>query len=177
MQKLALAWHKARDHQLSCLLNFQCSLFLAEEKVWVELLFRTDNKCSGLEPKLATGLYFRRFKSRFATVMENLGQTKCKQWRIQAVPVDSQTLLFCDTDKCVLHIHTMSYFSLFWKDHGKPALPRWKASTLCIYITALSSPSALWETSSQSCVPFWFYKDKLYSVREKGETFACLFSK
>lgn len=28
--------------------------FLAEEKVWVGLLLRTDNKCSGLEPKLAT---------------------------------------------------------------------------------------------------------------------------
>lgn len=53
MQKLAFAWHKARDHQLSCWLNFQGSLSLAEENVWVGLLFRKDNKCSGLEPKLA----------------------------------------------------------------------------------------------------------------------------
>lgn len=113
------------------------------------------------------GLNSGCLKSRFPTIMKHLDSegSRCLVCGHPRPP-------FCDADKCMRHINTMSYFSLVWKDHMKPALHRFKKKKTDCFVNLLwplSSRWALWETSSQTYILLGFDKDKLYSVREKEE--------
>lgn len=114
MQKLALAWHWARDHQLSCLLIFQCSLFfLAEEKVWVGLLFRTDNKCSGLEPKLATWSLLQELQKQVCYCLGERGPDQVQTVKDSDCPSgqsDSSFFLW-HRQMCAPHTHNVLFFT------------------------------------------------------------------
>lgn len=112
MQKLAFAWHKARDHQLSCLLNFQCSLSLAEEKVWVGLLFRTDNKCSGLKPKLATWSVLQVLQKQVCHCHGEPGPDQVQTVEDSGCPRgQSDSSFLWHRQMCAPHTHNVLFFT------------------------------------------------------------------
>lgn len=154
------------------LLKFQRSLSLAEEKGWGGLLFRTDNKCSRFEPKLATWSKLQVFKRQPFRYYETPGQSRMQTgkdlgiWRMVPLPRP-----FGDADRCMHHINTMSYFSSHMKGSNEASSPQIKHDCFVYLFWHLSSRQALWETSSQTYILLWFDKDKLYSVREKEEKF------
>lgn len=74
------------------LLKFQHSLSLAEGKGWGGLLFRTDNKCSRFEPKLATWSKLQVFKRQPFHYYETPGRSQTQTgkdlgiWRMVPLP-------------------------------------------------------------------------------------------
>lgn len=177
MQRLAFAWHKARYHQLSCLLNFQCSLCLAEWKVWVGLLFRTDNKYSCFEPKLPSWSILQVLKKRVFHYYGVPGPDQMETVKDLGRPSRrSYTLFLWRRQMYAPHKHNVFFFT-FMKGSYETSSSQIKSNCFVYLLRHLSSPKALWETSSWSYILFWFDKDKLCCVREKGKTFSWLFSK
>lgn len=112
-------------------------------------------------------------KGRFSTIMEYLGQTKCKQRGLGCPNRRSTSSFFFSLWRRQMyapHKHNVLFFT-FMKGSYETSSSQIKSKCFVYLLLYLSSPKALWETSSWSYILFLFDKDKLYSVGEKGKPF------